>query len=454
MDDNYYNQYIKACNQERTVTRYLNPEDINLPPGFTIEVYAEGLNEPSSLLFTDEGEMIIATSGYIFGYPSVSRLVDGRLGLISNQFHIPLIGITYHNGDIYVAHRGTVSVIRRDGTQEDIITGLPSFGDYSNSRVAFDIDNKMYFGIGTATNSGVVGADNLWVKDYPQFHDYPGDYIILNGQNFTSNNVLIKASHESTQTGAFSPFGEMNIPYETRKGVIKASGGVMRSNPDGSELELVSWGLRSISYMKFDQLNRLFLCNNGYDIRGSRPIANAPDEFHLLHPGLWYGWPDYASGQPVTSTIFRPAAGEPPQFLLTNHPNVPPAPYASFPPDATIVGFDFDNEGLFGPPGDVYIAEFGSIRPFTYTDVIPQYTNVGHRVSRIDMFTGSVTSFAVNRSGFPSYVTGGGGFGRPSDVVFGPDEAMYILDTGLNTLEDPNRFIPYTGVIWRVTRTS
>jgi glucose/arabinose dehydrogenase len=415
-------------------------------------VFAEGLDTPTSILFTEDGDIIIADSGYISGIPTLSRLINGQFEIIANNFNVPLTGINYRNGDIYVSHRGTITVIRRNGIREDLITGLPSYGDYSNSRVAFGADNKMYFGQGTATNSGIVGEDNFWVFNQPFFRDNPGSYIMLNGQNFETNNMLIRASNETALTGAFSPYGVSNIQYEVRKGVTRASGSILRANPDGTELELVAWGLRSPSYLRFDERDRLFVSNDGFDVRGSRPIANAPDEFQLITPGTWYGWPDYAGGEPVTSSRFRPEGGIQPEFLLVNHPGIPPRPFATFPPDATIIGFDFNYNSAFGSRGDVYIAEFGFVRPSTIRDIVPSYTGIGHRISRIDMSTGGVTTFAINKSGFPSSITREGGFGRPADVVFGPDGAMYIVDMGTNAVDDPYIFIPRTGVIWRVTR--
>jgi hypothetical protein len=52
----------------------------------------------------------------------------------------------------------------------------------------------MYFGQGTATNSGIVGEDNRWIKNYPFFHDYPGSFIPLVGQNFRTKNLLVGAT--------------------------------------------------------------------------------------------------------------------------------------------------------------------------------------------------------------------------------------------------------------------
>jgi glucose/arabinose dehydrogenase len=453
----YYKQNginLSICDQTRVdIGRYLNPMDINIAQGYSIEVFAEGLNSPSSILFTEDGDLLIADSGYTTGNPSVSRLVNDHFEIIADNFKVPLTGISYHDGDIYVSHMATITVIRKDGTRADIITGLPSYGDFSNSRVAFSSNNKMYFGLGTATNSGIVGLDNLWVFDYPFFKDNPGSYIMLNGQNFETINMLLPETNEVTYTGAFSQYSDANLPHEVKKGATRASGGILSANPDGSELELIAWGFRNPSYIKFDEADRLFVSNNGCDIRGSRPIANAPDEFQLITPGLWYGWPDYAGGEPITSSRFKPEGRAQPEFLLMNHPNIPPRPYATFPPSSTIIGFEFNYNNAFGPRGDVYIAEFGSIRPRTYGNSEIQFSGAGHRISKINMLTGGITAFAMNRSGFPATITREGGFGRPADIAFGPDGAMYIVDMGTNTPQDHNIFLPNTGVIWKIQRT-
>lgn len=448
------NSKIIACSQNSVETeRYLNPSDIDLQPGYNIEVFAQGIDSPISMLFTETGDMIIAESGFTSGNARVLRLIGNNFEVIAEGFNLPITGINYLKGDIYVSHRGFITVIKSDGTRQNIITGLPSNGDYYNNRVIFSTDNKMYFGQGTATNSGVVGLDNEWVQYTPFFCDHPGDYLMLKGQNFATKNLFtIETAQETVYTGAYSPYSEPNLPFEVRKSTIRASGSILRANLDGSELELFAWGFRNPSYMKFDETNRLFVSNNGYEVRGSRPIANAPDEFFYVSREGWYGWPDYSGGDPVTLSRFRPEGEAQPEFLLASQPNIPPRPYATFPANSSIMGFDFNYNNSFGPYGDVYIAEFGywGVRAVGIT--IP-YPGIGQRISKIDMTTGGVTTFAINKSGLPASITLEGGFERPADVAFGPDGAMYLLDMGLNIRNDPTVFIANTGVIWKITRS-
>ncbi|MBP1755397.1 MAG: repeat containing protein [Firmicutes bacterium] len=430
--------------------RHLDPSDISLPPGFHIEVFAKGLDTPINLIFTEDGEMLVADAGVIDGNGKVLRYRNGRFEVIADHFNPPLTGINYRDGIIYVSHRGFITVIMSDGSKENIISGLPSYGDHHNNRVVFGPDGKMYFGQGTATNSGVVGSDNSWTEDYPFFHDYPGSNINLYGQNFISEDTRTPYPEDIAYTGAYSPFGVPNERFESVKGIKTASGSILRANPDGSELELVAWGLRNPFRILFDSIGRLLCANHGADVRGSRPINNSPDEFQIIRPGMWYGWPDYTGGLPISLPIFQAEGHAQPQPLIINPPMIPPRPFGIFTPHSAVMGFDFDTKGSFGPSGDAYIAEYGSEAPET-TGGKP-LPMVGHRISRIDMNTGQVYNFAINTSGYAASHTGGGGFERPIDVVFGPDNAMYVLDFAVTPEDEPDEFSPGSGVIWRISR--
>lgn len=445
---------VYACSQNiNEIERYLNPADINIETGYKIEVFASGIDSPIGMIFTEQGDMIIAESGLTSGNPRVLRLVNGQLEVIAENFFLtPVTGINYLNGNLYVSHRGFVSMIDKNSNIQNIIAGLPSNGDYFNSRVVHGIDNKIYFGQGTATNSGVVGLDNAWVFNFPLSCDYPGDYVMVRGQNFDTYNMLTLGGRgEVVSTGAYSPYAVPNGPFEVKKGVVKASGSILRSNLDGSNIELFAWGFRNPSYMKFNEENHLFVSNNGYEVRGSRPIANALDEFFEVTPRVWHGWPDYSGGEPITAEKFKPEGGMQPELLLRQQPNIPPKPRATFPAGSGIMGFDFNYNLNFGSYGDIYIAEFG-IRHTNSVQEAMQKAVIGHRISKIEMSTGKVSTFAINKSGFPSSVTKEGGFERPADVVFGPDGALYVLDLGLNVLNEPNVFVPNTGVIWKISK--
>jgi glucose/arabinose dehydrogenase len=444
---------LKAYSQMNdTILRYVDPSDINLPPEYMIEVFALGLDSPMGIAFSEEGDLYIAESGATSGNPKVLHLNNNQIETIADNFNVPITGINYMDGNIYVTNRGKITVLRSDGSRQDILSGLPCNGDYGASNVAFGSDGKLYFGLGAVTNSGVVGEDNPWVYNHPLMHDEPVNSIILNGQNYVSNNIFA-AREERVETGAYSAYGVPNSVNEIKKGVMKGSGSILRVNRDGTDLELVAWGFRNPIHIRFDREFHLLAANRGYDVRGSRPIANAPDELHMVTPGVWYGWPDYCVGEPVTLPRFTPEGRPRLNFLLTYHPNIPPIPFAEFQPHTSIMGFDFNyNEG-FGPVGDIYIAEFGSLGAMTMGQSAPP-DGMGFRVSRVDGNNGQVSTFIANKSGLPSYYTDEGGFGRLVDVKFGPLGELYLLDSGISDINNSDRTVPNTGVIWRVTRTA
>lgn len=430
---NLISKHDLQLQQFANTERYLNPDNISVPPGYLIEVFAQGLDTPISIVFNENGDLLIADAGITSENPKIICFSNGNFEVVADGFNAPITGVNYRNGNIFVSHKGVITVIKANGTRQDIISGLPSFGDYGNNQVTFSRDGKMYFGQGTATNSGVVGLDNGWILEHLYFFDSPGAYIMLNGYNFETKNILIP-SEKAAYTGAFSPFAIPNMQrFEVVKGAILASGSILRSNPDGSDLEMVAWGFRNPVQMKFDGLDRMYISNQGYDNRGSRPIANAPDELHLLIPGTWYGWPDYTEGQQITQSRYTPEGGRQPELLLANLPSVPLRPFAVFPPDSNIMGFDFNYNPNFGTVGDVYIAEFGSIQYSSTSGIIT--SGVGHRITKVDMSNDQISTFAINKSGFPAFSPTEGGFGRPADITFGPDGAMYVADFTSTILE-------------------
>jgi glucose/arabinose dehydrogenase len=59
----------------------------------------------------------------------------------------------------------------------------------------------------------------------------------------------------------------------------------MRCNLDGSDLDLVSWGLRNAYGLGFLPDGRLLAVGQGADDRGSRAVRNGPDLLFEVQPG-------------------------------------------------------------------------------------------------------------------------------------------------------------------------
>jgi hypothetical protein len=71
------------------------------------------------------------------------------------------------------------------------------------------------------------------------------------------------------------------------------------------------------------------------------------------------------------------------------------------------------------------------------------------------MRTKDIQEFVENDLPGPAYINQQNGLNRPSDVLFGPDSSLYIVDWGASTLDDKGlMLVPRTGVVWRVYRDS
>jgi glucose/arabinose dehydrogenase len=447
--------------------RQLNPADVALPAGYRIEVAASGLTFPTGVAFDGQGRPYVTESGYSYGEvfttPRLLRIEpNGRATVIATGGRNgPWNGLTFSNGSFYVAEGGELEGgrilrITPDGHVTAIVSGLPSKGDHHTDGPAAGPDGWIYFGQGTATNSGVVGPDNAdfgWLKREPAFHDIPCKDITLRGQNFTSANP-ITGGDQQVSTGAYLPFGTASSPGQVVRGAIPCSGAIMRVRPEGGTPELVAWGLRNPFGLAFSPAGELYITENMYDIRGSRPIFGAGDLLRRIRPGTWYGWPDFYGNERLDNADrFGPPGKGAPPLLLSNYPDMPPEPVARLPVHSSSNGFDFSRNPAFGHVGDAFIAQFGDQTPVTGKVTSP----VGFKVVRVNAQTGVSEDFIVNRgpvNGPASYLKTAG-IERPLAARFDPaGDALYVVDFGIMTMTErgpqPRQG---TGVVWRVVRS-
>ncbi|HYG36072.1 MAG TPA: glucose dehydrogenase [Clostridia bacterium] len=446
--------------------RQVNAADVALPAGYRVEAVATGLTFPTGVTFDDQGRVYVVESGYSYGEvwtkPRLLRVeANGQLAeLAVGGRNGPWTGVTFHGGNFYVAEGGVLEggrIVRitPDGTIAALVSNLPSHGDHHTDGPVIGPDGWLYFGQGTASNSGVVGVDNAefgWLNRFPDFHDIPAKNITLSGQNFTTPNPLKPGGGGKVTTGAFLPFGTASFPGQVIKGQMPCNGAILRIRPEGDQLELVAWGLRNPFGLAFGPQGRLYVTENSYDVRGSRPVWGVPDVLWRIEPGTWYGWPDFAAGMPLTDSRFKPPFESQPKFLLASHPNPPPKPVAMFGVHSSANGFDFSRNPAFGHVGEAFVALFGDQAPVVGKTLHP----VGNKVVRVNVENGVIQEFAVNKGRVhgPASKIGGGGLERPVAARFTPGgEALYVVDFGV-MLQDKHGSYPQpgTGVLWRISR--
>jgi glucose/arabinose dehydrogenase len=418
-----------------------------------LELVAEGLSFPTSLTFDGAGVAYLAESGLPFGgAPRGGRLwrvaPDGNHLLLAEGLQPPVNGLTFHEGSLYVSeggHPGRISRLDLDGQRTVILDNLPGPGNYHTNMVAFGPDGKLYFSQGAMTNTGIVGLDAYelgWLRRLPHAHDIPGYDVVLTGVNIETQNPLKNEQGAQVRTGAFAPFGTQAEEGQRIIAQLPCTAGVMRCNPDGSNLELVAWGLRNAYGLGFLPDGRLLATDQGADDRGSRPVGNAPDMLFEVHQGAWYGWPDFIGGDPITSEQYRPMRGPAPTFVLANHRELPPPerPLLRFPPHAAAVKFDVVPASIPHSAGQICVALFGDEVPMT----APSGPHVGRAVARIDPTDWSLHPLVA------------GSLARPIDVRFNPtNESLYILDFGKFEMHAERGVMAeaQSGKLWRLQVT-
>lgn len=512
-----------------------DPEAAELPTGYGVDVAANDLAYPTSIEFDAAGAMYVAEGGYIYGDEIASARVlrispEGKKEVVADQLLGPVTDLLWHEERLFIAQRGKISVLEPGGVR-DLVTDLPSFGDHHNNQMTIGPDGKLYFGQGTATNSGVVGLDNFkigWLAKHPTVHDVPAKDIRLRSeergeghpQEFKTPNLLAMladdveepmSGHEDemknmkgmehgangekskmqdkgmkgmehggkhsepeqemkgmqhtgmgghlnmAKTGPFEPFGKSAPPDRTVDGETKANGTVLRMNTDGSNLEVFAWGLRNPFGLMWGPDGKLYASDNGYDERGSRPIAHAPDVVWMIEQDGWYGFPDYAAGIPVTEIRFKPERGPALEFLMRDHPPID-KPLASLASHAGIAKIDFSRSARFGFEGQMFLALAGNMNPITGQ----HGDRSGFEVIRLDPETGKTATFFRTRpeslgpKGMEYVQTAGPK--RPVDVRFSREGgSLYVVDIGAvaivpTAIGPMPRPIPGTGAVWRITR--
>lgn len=448
-----------------TTQRQINRTDIAVPPGYKIEVVATGLNFPSAAAFDDAGALYTIETGYAYGEiwtePKLLRIEDNNKTTVvaKGTRNGPWTGITWHNGAFYVAEGGhaeggRILKITKDGTITPIVSNLPSIGDHHTNGPVIK-DGYIYFGQGTATNSGVVGTDNAdfgWLKRHKTFHDIPCRDVTLSGQNYTAHNVLTDSTTMVT-TGAYVPFGTPTTPGQVIKGSLPCSGAILRVPVGGGNMELVAWGLRNPYGLATAPDGRLFVTENAFDSRGSRPVWGSGDVLWEVKDNMWYGWPDFSAGKAIKEDEeFKVPESKEVKALLQNYPNTPPKPAAVFGVHSSANGLDFSKSDAFGFSGEAFVAEFGDMAPAVGKVLSP----VGYKIVRVNVSNGVIRDFAVNKGtkNGPATWLKKGGLERPLSVKFNnAGNALYVVDFGIMQ-QTKKQSLPQmnTGVIWKITK--
>jgi glucose/arabinose dehydrogenase len=272
--------------------------EIRLPPGFTIDVYADGVGNARQMALSPNGTVYVGSRGEGKVYAVVDRNRDGRadkVHTIASGLNMPS-GLAYRDGALYVA--AVSRVLRYDG-----------------------IDGRL-----ENPPKPVVVSD-----DFPTERHHGWKFIA-----FGPDGLL------------YVPVGApCNVCNEEKKNPIFAS--IARIKPDGSGREIFAHGVRNtVGFDWHPETKELWFTENGRDMMGNdRP----PDELnHAPRKGLHFGFP-YCHGKDVKDPEFgsRPCS----EFTL---------PARELDPHVAAIGMRFYTGSMFPADykNRILFAEHGS----------------------------------------------------------------------------------------------
>ena len=493
---------LLPADRRRPIDRSL----VEYPSGFALTPLVRGLNCPTAFCFDkDRGNLIVAESGIDGSEPHVFgiHLADGKtfdvypFGRTVSFFpthqvlYGPVGGMVVHHGRVYVSHRdaqdrGVITAFGYDGSHTTIVADLPAQGDFGVTDLCVNTiggRTRLYFGIGTATNSGVVGLDNWdagWVRRHPDVADrlfnFAGTPIKLYGARFDTLNPGFGIGQPDLKvTGAFQPFGTSN---QSRIYTAAVPNGSICSVAldDGGDLAVESVGMHHPRGLAVDPYFHLWATNDGMDLRGTRPVANDPDVLIDVGHGRNRMWPDFTThGHLVTEPAYAP-----PISMLTPHGQselsplidapasniVPPRPgefadslAAVFPSLSGAAKLDFvPATGPFARfRGRAVVALDGDRAPYA-SGGLKLNGFVGGKIVLVDIDAKQAKDFVFNTARTPAsrQEFGTEALERPIDVKFSPDhQALWILDFGQVEYESATpRYHNGTGAIYKLAPVS
>ena len=359
-------------------------EQIILPPGFNIEIWAEGITRPRSLALGDNGTVFVGTYFFVKGLTSpVYALKDtdndkraDRVWQIRNNFNTPN-GIDFHDGTLYIVDEDRV--FRIDDVEQNldnpsirqIYAGLPSRAETDAAtnvghwwrHLVYGPDDKLYITVGTRW-SFLVGAHTANdLNDDPQ--------------------------------------------YST----------IVRMSPTGRDFEIFADGVRNSMGLAFHPVTGdLWFTDNGpsWPFEDPRFYDIPPDELNrATEPGMHFGFP-YVHGELRDPLIGQeaPAGWIAPAYPFAAH---------SAPLGLTFyTGTSFPQEYH----NQIFVAEHGT----EATTPAPLNKLHGDRISLIKLDdAGNVVGYDVFADGFrrgsnADYTR------RPVDLLVMPDGSLLVSD--------------------------
>jgi glucose/arabinose dehydrogenase len=343
-----------------------------VPPGFKVELYATGLNNPRLIRTAPNGDLFVVESGAQDVKVMRGLTPDGKAQTVTTfatglrqPFGLAFYPLGADPQWVYIGNTDSVvrfpyrnGDLKARGPAETIVPVLPAHGGHWTRDVAFTLDGKkMFVSVGSASN--VDDADT--VKREFQRAD------------------------------------------------------VLEFNPDGSGRRVYAYGIRNaVGIAVHPRTGELWASVNERDALGDNLV---PDYITHVQEGGFYGWPWWYMGPHQDPRH----AGKHPELkdkVIT--PDVILQPHNASLEMTFYDGKQFPSDYT----GDIFAGEHGSWNRSIRT---------GYEVIRVPMRDGKAIGEYIDfMNGFVT--PEGDVWGRPVGVAVAPDGALMVSDDGSNSI--------------------
>jgi glucose/arabinose dehydrogenase len=376
-------------------------QELRVPPGFRVQVFASGLGNPRMMAVAPEGDVYVTVrdQGQVLRLRDLNgdgdASDDGEQVTAASAMETPALegvhGITYHMGRVYLATVKTVLVATPSAGRltgiTPLVMDLPDGGQHPNRTLAIGPDGKLYVTVGSTCNACAEP----------------------NSEHATIFRLEVAGTPSTNPANPQHP--------------LLAASPMARVSP-----RVFASGLRNtLGFDWHPESGALWGSDHGSDGLGDDV---PPDELNLLVGGKSYGWPYCWAKKQVDPVIDQPREElRKEAYCAATEPSV-----VEYPAHSAPIGFLFYRGTQFPAEyrGDAFVAFRGSWNrsvPTGYKVVRVPFTAAGPdttRPTQEDFLTGLLDS------------TGRTFLGRPAGLAVDTTGALLLA-------EDTN------GVIYRVS---
>lgn len=244
-----------------------------------IELFIKGCEGAVAISEGEKDELYIAYNSEIVKVDS-----QNKIKRVLKDYSLNIDDLIYKDGIIYILSNENLISIDKEGNKKILKDNLLYKGENIDRNLLIK-ENSLLISIGAATNSGIAEKDGI--KD-------------ISPINLQLNNI----NYGKIKTGAFKNYGEFTKENEVIVGEDIGNASIIEFNIQSLETTLFASGIRNIESYDINSKGEIYGIVGGIENKGERAVIRDSDYVYNIKKGLWYGWPDFSGGNPISSPRF------------------------------------------------------------------------------------------------------------------------------------------------------